>query len=49
MKNTALSNKHISLGAKMVHFAGFSMPVSYAGLNTGSSRRFFTRTTNRYN
>jgi len=33
MKSTALSNKHISLGAKMVPFAGFNMPVSYSGLN----------------
>jgi aminomethyltransferase len=33
MKNTALSNKHISLGAKMVPFAGYNMPVSYSGLN----------------
>jgi aminomethyltransferase len=33
MRNTALTNKHISLGAKMVPFAGFNMPVSYAGLN----------------
>lgn len=33
MKNTALSKKHISLGAKMVPFAGYNMPVSYTGLN----------------
>ncbi|MDI1354143.1 MAG: glycine cleavage system aminomethyltransferase GcvT [bacterium] len=33
MKSTALSNKHISLGAKMVPFAGYNMPVSYTGLN----------------
>jgi aminomethyltransferase len=33
MKNTALSQKHISLGAKMVPFAGYNMPVSYTGLN----------------
>ncbi len=33
MKNTALTNKHISLGAKMVPFAGYNMPVSYSGLN----------------
>ncbi len=33
MKATALSNKHISLGAKMVEFAGYNMPVSYSGLN----------------
>ncbi len=33
MKSTALTNKHISLGAKMVPFAGYNMPVSYSGLN----------------
>lgn len=33
MKDTALTQKHISLGAKMVPFAGYNMPVSYSGLN----------------
>jgi aminomethyltransferase len=33
MKSTALTQLHISLGAKMVPFAGYNMPVSYAGLN----------------
>lgn len=33
MNSTALTNKHISLGAKMVPFAGYNMPVSYSGLN----------------
>ncbi len=33
MKTTALTSKHISLGAKMVPFAGYNMPVSYSGLN----------------
>ena len=33
MKNTALSDKHISLGAKMVPFAGYNMPVQYVGIN----------------
>jgi aminomethyltransferase len=33
MKSTSLSNKHIALGAKMVPFAGYNMPVSYKGLN----------------
>ncbi len=32
-KDTALSNIHKSLGAKMVPFAGYNMPVSYAGIN----------------
>ena len=33
MKKTALTEKHIALGAKMVEFAGYNMPVSYTGLN----------------
>ncbi len=33
MKNTALTEKHIKLGAKMVPFAGYNMPVQYAGVN----------------
>jgi len=33
MKNTALTDKHIHLGAKMVPFAGYNMPVQYAGIN----------------
>src|SRR6195952_890724 len=33
MKQTPFYLKHISLGAKMVDFAGFSMPVSYSGIN----------------
>lgn len=33
MKKTALSHVHESLGAKMVPFAGYSMPVSYEGVN----------------
>jgi len=33
MKNTALSETHESLGAKMVAFAGYNMPVSYEGIN----------------
>ncbi|MFI2742616.1 glycine cleavage system aminomethyltransferase GcvT [Zhouia sp. PK063] len=32
MKNTALTNIHISLGAKMVPFAGYNMPVQYEGV-----------------
>lgn len=31
--NTALTDHHISLGAKMVPFAGFNMPVQYSGIN----------------
>ncbi len=33
MKNTALTEKHIALGAKMVPFAGYQMPVQYEGIN----------------
>ena len=33
MKNTALSHIHENLGAKMVPFAGYNMPVQYEGVN----------------
>jgi len=33
MKNTALTNVHEKLGAKMVPFAGYNMPVTYEGIN----------------
>lgn len=33
MKNTALTDKHVQLGAKMVPFAGYNMPVQYTGIN----------------
>ncbi|SIS98010.1 aminomethyltransferase [Zobellia uliginosa] len=33
MKNTALTQTHEALGAKMVPFAGYNMPVSYEGIN----------------
>lgn len=33
MKNTALSKIHTALGAKMVPFAGYNMPVQYEGVN----------------
>jgi len=32
MNKTALYDKHVSLGAKMVPFAGFDMPVQYTGV-----------------
>ncbi|BDS13948.1 glycine cleavage system aminomethyltransferase GcvT [Aureispira anguillae] len=32
MKKTALYDKHLSLGAKIVPFAGYEMPVSYSGI-----------------
>lgn len=32
MKSTALTQKHVALGAKMGPFAGYNMPISYAGI-----------------
>lgn len=32
MKHTPLTEKHISLGAKMSPFAGYNMPISYTGI-----------------
>ncbi len=32
MKDTALTKIHEALGAKMVPFAGYNMPVSYEGV-----------------
>lgn len=32
MKSTPLTEKHISLGAKMAEFAGYNMPISYEGI-----------------
>ena len=32
LKDIALKQKHIDLGAKMVSFAGFNMPLQYTGL-----------------
>lgn len=34
MKYTVLNNIHKALGAKMVSFAGFEMPIEYAGITT---------------
>jgi aminomethyltransferase len=33
MKTTALTSTHIALGAKMVSFAGYNMPVQYEGVS----------------
>ena len=33
MKTTALNKKHKELGAKMLPFAGFEMPIQYEGVN----------------
>jgi aminomethyltransferase len=33
MKTTGLTHIHEQLGAKMVEFAGYNMPVSYSGIN----------------
>lgn len=32
MKQTALTQKHINSGAKLVEFAGYSMPIQYEGI-----------------
>tara|TARA_B110000037_G_scaffold222406_1_gene297164 strand:- start:93398 stop:94480 length:1083 start_codon:yes stop_codon:yes gene_type:complete len=32
MKNTALNHRHVALGAKMVPFAGYNMPIQYEGV-----------------
>jgi aminomethyltransferase len=34
MKNTSLFETHVALGAKMVPFAGYNMPVSYSGIKS---------------
>jgi aminomethyltransferase len=33
MKNTPLINKHKELGAKIVEFAGYNMPIEYSGVS----------------
>ena len=33
MKQTALYEKHVALGAKLVDFAGYKMPIQYIGIN----------------
>jgi len=38
MKTTPLTEKHIELGAKMVDFAGYQMPVSYAPIKEEHQR-----------
>ena len=32
LKNTALFDRHVALGARMVPFAGYNMPVQYEGV-----------------
>jgi aminomethyltransferase len=32
VKNTPLTSIHTALGAKMAAFAGYNMPISYAGI-----------------
>ena len=32
MNKTPLHNHHVALGAKMVNFGGFAMPVYYTGI-----------------
>lgn len=33
IRNTPFTARHVALGAKMVPFAGYNMPVSYSGIN----------------
>ena len=33
MKNTAFTNFHKELGARMVPFCGYNMPIEYTGIN----------------
>ena len=33
MKSTPFTSRHLALGAKMVEFAGYNMPISYTGIN----------------
>jgi aminomethyltransferase len=33
MKSTPFTSCHLALGAKMVEFAGYNMPISYSGIN----------------
>ena len=35
MKKTPLNSEHIKLGAKLVEFAGYEMPVHYKGIVDG--------------
>jgi len=37
LRRTPLYDLHISLGGKMVDFAGFAMPVQYAGHGVAAS------------
>ena len=37
MKNLELNDEHVSLGGKMIPFAGFNMPVQYEGVNAEHS------------
>jgi aminomethyltransferase len=41
MKNTVFTEKHKPLGAKMIPFAGFYMPVQYEGLAVEHFPAFF--------
>lgn len=40
LKTTPLNNLHISNGARMVPFAGYSMPVLYSDQGVGDSHKF---------
>jgi aminomethyltransferase len=36
LKSTVLEHVHVGMGAKMVPFAGYNMPVQYSGLKLES-------------
>lgn len=38
LKHTALYNEHINLGARMVEFAGYEMPIQYRGIRDEHKR-----------
>lgn len=40
LKTTPLNNLHIANGARMVPFAGYSMPVLYSDQGVGDSHKF---------
>ena len=40
MKNTAFTSFHESMGAKIVQFAGYNMPVQFEGINIHTWENF---------
>lgn len=41
LQKTGLYDFHVENGAKMVPFAGFSMPLSYGSVGAGEHARFY--------